>query len=231
MDVRNHTDNTQIAQFLERLVHDMREPLRSVGAFAELLAGIGGGKLGEEGDLALREMPAGVLRIRTLLDALSAYALALRESDECISPASLQSAFKIVIGELDDQIRAAGATVTAASLPAVNLSLERAMQLLRNLIGNSLRFRSEAPPVIRVSATAEEPGMCTIRVEDNGIGVPPEEREAIFKPFARVEGGKYGGAGLGLTIAKTIVEAHGGSIRMEPAPGGGSVFFFTLPEA
>lgn len=231
MDVRNHTETAEIAEFLERLVHDMREPLRSVGAFAELLAETGLGKLGEEGDLALREMPAGVARMRTLLDALSAYALALRETNECISPASLQSAFKIVIGEMDQQIRACGATVTAENLPRVNLRLERAIDILRNLIGNSLRFRSEAAPVIRISANSEEPGMWTIRVEDNSIGIPPEERESVFRPFARVEGRKYGGAGLGLTIVKTIVEAHGGSIRMEPASGGGSICVFTLPEA
>lgn len=231
MDVRNHTDNAKIAEFLERLVHDLREPLRSVGAFAELLAEVGHGKLGEDGDVALREMPAGVSKIRTLLDGLSAYALALRESDEHISPTSLQSAFKMVAGEMDEQIRGCGATVTAEDLPRVNLRLERAMQLLRNLIGNALRFRSQAAPIIRISSAAEEPGLWTIRVADNGIGVPPQEREAIFRPFARVEGRKYGGAGLGLTIAKAIVEAHGGSIRMEPAPGGGSICVFTLPEA
>jgi signal transduction histidine kinase len=231
MDVRNHTENAKIAEFLERLVHDMREPLRSVGAFAELLAEVGAGKLGEEGDLALREMPAGVSRIRTLLDSLSAYALALGEPDECNSPASLQSAFKIVVGGMDQQIRACGATVTAENLPTVSLRLERAMQLLGNLVGNSLRFRSEAAPVVRISAVMEDPGMWTIRVEDNGIGVPPGEREAVFRPFARGDGRKYGGAGLGLTIAKAIVEARGGNIRLEPASGGGSICVFTLPEA
>ena len=105
------------------------------------------------------------------------------------------------------------------------------MQLLENLISNSLRFRSEAAPVIRISAAPETAGMWTISVEDNGIGIAPEDCDAVFKPFMRVAGKKYPGAGLGLTICRSIVEAHGGTIRMESAPGRGSLCTFTLPMA
>jgi len=105
------------------------------------------------------------------------------------------------------------------------------MLLLRNLIGNSLRFRSKAAPAIRISAALETTGMWAIQVEDNGIGIAPEDCEAVFKPFMRVEGKKYGGAGLGLSVCRRIVEAHGGTIRMESAPGRGSTCTFTLPEA
>lgn len=220
-----------MAEFLDRLVHDMREPLRSIGAFTELLAEAAADRLNEDADRALHEIPTGVSRIAKLLDGLSGYTLALRESGGCDSPASLQSAFRIVLAEFDKDIRDCGAHVTGEDLPTLNVSLERQMQLLRHLIGNSLRFRSDAPPVIRVSASVEEPGMWTIRVQDNGVGIPAEEREPVFRPFMRVHGRKYGGVGLGLTTAKRIVEAHGGTIRMEAAPGGGSVCVLTLPEA
>jgi chemotaxis family two-component system sensor kinase Cph1 len=132
---------------------------------------------------------------------------------------------------LGEQIRASGATVTAVDLPRVNLSLERSMQLLENLIGNALRFRSDAPPVIRVSASSGDDGMWMIRVEDNGIGVAREDCEAIFEPFMRVAGKRFPGTGLGLTICRRIVEAHGGTIRMESSQGQGSLCIFTLPEA
>jgi len=221
-------ENAQSAEFLDRLVHDLREPLRSIGAFSELLSEIANGRLGAEGDRVLSEILAGVAKMGTLLDGLAGYSLALRESS---GPASLQSAFRIVVANLDSQIRACDASVTAADLPKVNVSLERLMQLLENLIGNSLRFRSEAAPVIRISAAPETAGIRTISVEDNGIGIAPEDCEAIFKPFMRVAGKKYPGAGLGLTICRSIVEAHGGTIRMKSAPGRGSICTFTLPAA
>lgn len=226
------TRDSRWAEFLDRLVHDLREPLRSIGVFSELLAEIAKGRLGEEGDRALGEILGGASKMGTLLEGLAGYSMALRESAESVSSAApLQSAFKIVLAELDDRIRACDATVTAVNLPTVNVGLETLMLLLRNLIGNSLRFRSEAAPVIRVSATPEDSGMWAIQVEDNGIGIAPEDCEAIFRPFMRVEGKKYGGAGLGLSVCRTIVEAHGGAIRMESAPGQGSICTFTLPEA
>jgi signal transduction histidine kinase len=223
-----NTEDNQWAEFLDRLVHDLREPLRSIGVFSELLEENAKGRLDAEGAQALGEILGGAAKMGTLLEGLSAWSLALRESADSGSPASLQSAFTIVLAELDDRIRAADATVTAVNLPELNVSLDRLMQLLLNLIGNSLRFRSEAAPVIRVSATPEAAGMWAIQVADNGIGIAPDDCEAIFKPFMRVEGKKYGGAGLGLSICKRIVEAHGGTIRMESTPGHGSVCTFTL---
>jgi signal transduction histidine kinase len=209
------------AEFLDRLVHDLREPLRSIGVFAELLADIAKSRLGEEGDRVLSEILAGTSRMGTLLKGLADYSLALRESSES---ASLQSALAIVVANLDADV-----TVTGFDLPTVNVSLERLIQLLENLIGNSVRFRSEAAPVVRISARPEAPGMWAIQVEDNGIGIAAENCEAIFKPFMKVEGKKYPGAGLGLAICKSIVETHGGTIRMESTPGRGSTCTFTLP--
>jgi two-component system, chemotaxis family, sensor kinase Cph1 len=226
-----NTQDSQWAEFLDRLVHDLREPLRSIGAFSELLLENARGRLDAEDDQSLGEILGGASKMGTLLEGLSGYSLALRESAESASAASLQSAFKIVIAELDDQIRACGATVAAVNLPTVNVGLEALMLLLRNLIGNSLRFRSAATPVIRVSAAPEGPRMWAVQVEDNGVGIAPEDCEAVFKPFMRVEGKKYAGAGLGLSICRRIVEAHGGTIRMESAPGRGAVCTFTLPEA
>lgn len=226
--------DAQWAAFLDRLVHDLREPLRSINVFSELLAEMAKERLGEESHQLLSEISAGSARMRTVLAGLSGYSLALGESTGSGS-ASLQSAFQIVLAALDDQIQACGATVIGQNLPKVDVRvdvrLERLMQLLENLIGNSLRFRSETPPMIRISAVPEVGDMWAIRVEDNGIGIAPEDCEAIFTPFMRVEGKKYGGAGLGLSACKRIVEAHGGTIRMESMPGRGSTCTFTLPAA
>jgi len=237
--VVDRAEDERWAGFLDRLVHDLREPLRSINVFSELLAEMAKDRLGAEGDRVLSEIFAGASRMRTLLEVVAAWSLALRESSvsaaSVATGASLQSALRIVVARFDDQIRACDATVIGVGLspvrPALNVSLERLMQLLENLIGNALRFRSEAPPVIRISAAPEAGGIWAICVEDNGIGIAPEDRDAIFRPFMRVAGNKYPGAGLGLSICKSIVEAHGGTIRLESAPGRGSICTFTLPEA
>jgi signal transduction histidine kinase len=216
-------------RFLERLAHDMREPLRSIHTFSELLADSAQGRLDPECDRFITEIVTGTDRIGTMADSLSQYALALEEPDG--AEASLQLAFSAAVAQLDPEIRASGATITGDALPRVGVKLERLIQLFANLIGNSLRFRRETPLAIHVSADFLPPGQWLIRVTDNGLGVPAEERETIFRPFMRAHGRSFPGVGLGLAICRTIVENHGGTIRMEPAQGAGSVFLFTLPAA
>ena len=221
------------AEFLDRLIHDLREPLRSVLAFSELLGETAKDRLGVDGGEAIGEILSGTTRMRTLIDGLSGYSLALRESansSTTFENVSLQLAFNIVLDALDSQIRACGATVTAENLPRVSVSLERLMQLLENVIGNSVKFQGEAAPVVRVSARPEADGW-TIEVEDNGIGIDPADCERVFQPFTRIHGRKRPGAGLGLPMCRKIVEAHGGAIRISPRAEGGSICTFWLPAA
>src|SRR5579871_6733363 len=145
-DVRKHTDD--LADFLDRLTHDMREPLRSIGVFAEVLEE-GGTEPAEERARAIGEIRAGTTRITKLLEGLSGYAVALRKPKEVDPPVSLKSALTIVLGELDESIRSSGASVSAENLPAVGVSFDRLIQLMRIVVGNALRFRSEAAPVVR----------------------------------------------------------------------------------
>lgn len=218
------------AEFLDRLIHDLREPLRSVHAFSELLRETAAEHLGHAGEEAIGEILSGTARMRRLSDGLSRYTLALREADAPASRASLQLAFELTLDALNDEIRSCGATVIAEGLPAVGIGLERSTQLLENLIGNSLRFRGDMPPVIHVTAAPEADGW-NVQVRDNGMGVDPSDCERIFQPFTRVHGRKYPGVGLGLAACRKIVEAHGGQIRMTPREGGGSVCTFWLPAA
>lgn len=219
------------AEFLDRLIHDVREPLRSVHAFSELLRETAAERIGPDGETAVGEIVSGAARMRTLVDGISGYALALREADAAPGQhCSMQLAFELVSDSLAKQIQACGASVSAEGLPRVGMGLERAMQLLENVIGNSLKFRSEAAPEIRLTATAEADGW-NVAVEDNGIGVDGEESQRFFLPFSRVHGRKYPGAGLGLATCRRIVEAHGGWISLTSREGGGAVCRFWLPEA
>jgi signal transduction histidine kinase len=100
--------------------------------------------------------------------------------------------------------------------------------VFQNLLANAIRYRSEEPPSINVSAE-QKPGEWVFSVKDNGIGIDPEYKDQIFLIFQRLHGRDMPGIGLGLSLAKRIVERHGGRIWVESQPGKGSTFYFTIP--
>jgi signal transduction histidine kinase len=101
--------------------------------------------------------------------------------------------------------------------------------LFLNLLSNSLKYRkAENPPIIHVSATRDD-GWWTIVVQDNGIGFDQKYADEVFGVFKRLRREDYAGTGMGLALAKRIVERHGGSIWAESEPGRGSAFYFRLP--
>ena len=104
------------------------------------------------------------------------------------------------------------------------------VQLLQNLIGNALKFRSASVPRIHVGIT-EGADEFTFEVRDNGIGIDPQYFERIFMVFQRLHNKvEYPGTGIGLAICKKVVERHGGRIWVESRPDEGSAFHFTLPK-
>jgi two-component system sensor histidine kinase KdpD len=109
----------------------------------------------------------------------------------------------------------------------------RIRQVLFNLIDNAIKF-SPSTAAITISRSATADGRSHVIVQDRGIGIPPEHHERIFEPFYRVgegPGHAAGGTGLGLAICRRIIEAHGGTIKVESVPGAGSAFIATLPAA
>ena len=102
-------------------------------------------------------------------------------------------------------------------------------QLLQNLIGNALKYRSEKQPLVRVAAEKKD-GQWLFSVSDNGIGISPEYHERIFGLFKRLHSGdQYLGTGIGLAICKRTVERYGGRIWVESEQGKGATFYFTVP--
>ncbi len=115
-------------------------------------------------------------------------------------------------------------------LPAARADERRIAQVLHNLIGNALRYTPRGGSITLHALAAD--GQVRTEVRDTGVGIAPEHRARVFDRFYRVDPSRAretGGSGLGLTIAQGIVQAHGGAIGVEPNPGGGSVFWFTLP--
>ncbi|MGC2123522.1 MAG: ATP-binding protein [Xanthobacteraceae bacterium] len=104
-------------------------------------------------------------------------------------------------------------------------------QVFQNLIGNALKFRGESPPHIQIHGERQD-NKLLFRVEDNGIGIDKQYCDRVFQMFQRLhERGRYEGSGVGLAIAKKIVERHGGRIWFDSEPERGTTFFFTMPSA
>ena len=118
-------------------------------------------------------------------------------------------------------------TAIEPGLPAVPLDGARIQQVISNLVGNAIKF-GPAGSVITIRAE-RRPGAIRLSVADTGPGIPPDELPRIFDRYWQGKGRAMGGLGLGLAIAKTIVEAHGGCIGVSSAPGTGTTFYFDVP--
>jgi light-regulated signal transduction histidine kinase (bacteriophytochrome) len=172
----------------------------------------------------------GALRMQALIQDVLAYSCVGTKGQPLAavdSAAALQEALAL----LASRIAGTGAEVTAPQpLPRVMADRTQLVQLFQNLIGNALKFCKDTAPRVRVEA-ANEAGWWRFSVTDNGIGIEPEYRAQLFFVFKRLHTRReYPGTGIGLAICKRIVERHGGAIGIDSAPGGGTVFWFTLPE-
>ncbi len=162
------------------------------------------------------------------LEDLLAYAHASHFERDDNMPASLDGVLRQVLENLRTEVETSGASVTAGALPMVAASETHLVQLLQNLIGNALKYRSSDSPLIEVFA--EKDGhQWTVRVKDNGIGIDPQYVDEIFKPFRRLHGEDRPGSGIGLATCRKIVTGYGGQIWVTSKFGDGSTFFVTLP--
>jgi light-regulated signal transduction histidine kinase (bacteriophytochrome) len=133
-----------------------------------------------------------------------------------------------VLTALKVDLIANGAEVTHDPLPRLMADPVQLAVLFQNLLGNSIKYRSDANLKIHISATADG-DRWKFSVQDNGIGIHPADSERIFRLFQRGEDSQETkGLGIGLATCKRIAELHGGRIWVEPAPGGGSIFYITI---
>ena len=222
--------NAELDQFAYVASHDLKEPLILLSAYARMLEERHGDDLDEEGRTFLGHVREEAGRMKTMIDDLLDYSR-LETRAEAASRVELAEMLDTALRTLAPRIEEAGAKIDIeGELPAVEGSPAQFERLLRNLLANALKFRGKEPPVVTVSAERVD-GEWVVSVRDNGIGIDPGKERQVFDIFQRLHGQEeYGGTGMGLAICKRIVERHGGRIWVEPAPGGGSAFKFTVPE-
>jgi light-regulated signal transduction histidine kinase (bacteriophytochrome) len=132
---------------------------------------------------------------------------------------------------VDAVAKQAGATITYDALPTIAADQMQLSQVFQHLLSNALKFKSAETPRIHVSAQRDGPEMWRFTVRDNGIGIAPEFHERVFGVFKRLHGKDVPGTGIGLSICRKILDAHGGRIWLESQPGSGTTVCFTLPSA
>jgi PAS domain S-box-containing protein len=222
--------NLELEQFAAIASHDMREPLRMVVSYTELLAEHFDGKLDARTQKFMSYVTEGAKRMQRLIDDLLAYSR-LDVHRQHPVPTRVEDALRDVLQDMRPLIQETGAQITYGDLPTLLVDAVQFERLLANVIHNAIKFRRDEPPRVQIRADAWQ-GMWRLAVQDNGIGLDKAHSQRIFQMFQRLnERAKYEGSGIGLAVAKKIVERHGGQIWVDSSPGQGATFYFTLPGA
>jgi PAS domain S-box-containing protein len=220
--------NAALKQFSAIVSHDLQAPLRHISMFSEMLLSRIDPADQQSADYA-RRIVGSVERMMRLIRSLVAYT-AVAYAQVKSEPVDLA----IVLGEamalLDADIRETGASISLFNLPQVTGDADLLVRLFQNLIANALKYRRDVPPVVKVRARPAG-SHWEISVEDNGIGIEPQHAERIFEIFRRLhkDESRYPGMGVGLALARRIVESHGGEIWLDTDYSQGSRIVLTLP--
>lgn len=222
-----HRSNQELEQFAYVASHDLREPLRKIRSYSDLLVKRYQGQLDERADKYISYITDSVIRMQALITDLLAYSRVSR-NELVLEPTDLGQILQQTLTDLSPAIEENQAIVNTTHLPIVQANPLQIGQVLQNLIANAIKFRREQPPQIDIKAECQD-DFWHISIQDNGIGIDPSYSDRIFAIFQRLHyREEYPGTGIGLAICQKIVERHGGKIWVESELGQGSTFHFTL---
>nr|MDQ3072594.1 ATP-binding protein [Bacteroidota bacterium] len=219
--------NEELEQFAYVASHDLKEPLRMVSSYTQLLSKKMEDKLDEEGREFVKYAVEGAKRMSALIDDLLEYSRVGR-TEIRLEKVNCNNIIKEVLHQLRYKIVACNADIQYGDMPEVNALPSCLVQLFQNLLSNALKFRSEQPPIIRLNAVLEG-NEYIFSISDNGIGIEERYFDRIFAIFQRLhDKNTFEGTGIGLAVCKKIVEVHGGRIWVESKVGKGSTFYFSI---
>jgi signal transduction histidine kinase len=213
-----------------RSAHDLSEPARLMSTFIGMIEH-GPPRFTAEENHYLEFVNAGLARMRRLIAYLAAYGQIGGDSEAAFRNVAMDVPVALALHTLRPELDGAGTEVqTIEPLPVVRGNLQRLQELMVSLFTNAIKYRKPGDAgTVRIQAHRFSPHEWAISVADNGIGIDPQYHERIFQPFQRLHGRDIPGNGMGLALASKIVEAHGGRLWVESAPGQGAQFIFTLP--
>jgi light-regulated signal transduction histidine kinase (bacteriophytochrome) len=220
--------NADLQQFANVASHDLQAPLRMITSYLQLLEKRNKEKFDEESMEYIAYAIDGAQSMKLLIKDILDYSRVETQGDE-FRPTDMDTVVRTVIKDLARSIEEAGANISYDPQPTIRADHTQMVQLLENLIGNAIKFRSERTPAIHVSALRAG-HFWQFSVKDNGIGLDLKYKARIFEMFQRLHTrDEYKGTGIGLAICKRIVERHGGQIWVESELGKGTRFYFTIP--
>ena len=216
-----------LQKFVSAVSHDLRNPLRTISGFSELLREECLEQLDDNGKDHIARIVGGAARLGKLFASVSEYSQVYSKGAS-FCETDLNEVFDDAISDLHEPIKEAKAVVTRDALPLVMGDQIQLTQLLRHLIDNSIQFRSDSPQIHVTSC--QDGDRHLIKVSDNGIGIAEKNTETAFEIFRRFgyEQKDLGGAGAGLAICRHIVERHGGTIQIESELGVGTTVLFSM---
>ena len=220
--------NKELEQFAYITSHDLREPLRMITSFLQLLERRYKDQLDEDANEFIGFAVDGAKRLDAMTYDLLQYSRITSEKREVI-PVNFEHVLEEALLNLKVPIEESNAIITHDPLPTINGDEQLKIRLFQNLIGNAIKYRSQETPKIHITAKKEK-NQYLFSIKDNGIGMSPKHLEQIFTIFKRLHTHEeYEGTGIGLAIAQKIVHQQGGQIWVESEPGKGSTFYFTIP--
>jgi len=225
------SSHRELEQFVQIASHDLREPLRKVLSFSDLLMEEEGERLSADAQGYLHSITAATRRMQALLASLldlTRITSQGRSFDHCV----LDDVLLEVCADLQVAIDESAARLHIAALPQIEADAAQMRQLFQNLIQNAIKYaQDDRPPRIEIVEMPDaDPAFVTLQCRDEGIGFEPQYAERIFGVFQRLHGrDRYGGAGIGLSICRKICIRHGGTIHAEGQPDQGASFTIRLP--
>ena len=222
--------NEELKQFAYVASHDMQEPLRTIVSFTQLLTRRYEGKFDSDADEFMSYIVDASIRMKQQIEDLLEFSRVLTQGGN-FEKINTNDILKQTISNLKTLIDENNAEISYDPLPEIVADYKQLARLFQNIITNSIKFRKpeEAPKIHISSKKDEKEGKYIFSISDNGIGMEPQYQDRIFTIFQRLHTmEEYSGTGIGLSVAKKIVERHGGHIWVESKFGKGSTFYFTI---
>jgi len=221
--------NEELEQFAHVASHDLREPLRMVSSYVQLLEQRYHNKLDQDANDFIHFAVDGATRMQTLINDLLSFSR-VGTRGKPFQPTNVQEILDQVCNDLQFVIADHQAQIIYKNLPTLIADKTQLTQVFQNLISNAIKFHSDEQPLIQIDAIKQDNNWL-FTITDNGIGIDPKFTERIFVIFQRLHTrDKYPGTGIGLAVCKKIIERHGGRIWFDPNHPQGTRFFFSLPD-